>query len=146
MKKNSGLPIQRGSWIWVGLCPTKRQWFWKISTAFYNSSIDHLHILLCRGIHVVTYYNFDGCVLTSKWAREIKLGTRAVKQAGGKASEAAERSAQSIWHPHSDFLTHLCVSKNRYQASLKAQLVKKPPAMQETPVWFLGGEDPLEKG
>ena len=24
--------------------------------------------------------------------------------------------------------------------------VKNPPAMQETLVWFLGGEDPLEKG
>ena len=31
-------------------------------------------------------------------------------------------------------------------ASLVAQLVKNPPAMQETPVRFLGGEDPLEKG
>ena len=30
--------------------------------------------------------------------------------------------------------------------SLIAQLVKNPPAMQETPVWFLGQEDPLEKG
>ena len=30
--------------------------------------------------------------------------------------------------------------------SLVAQLVKNPPAMQETPVWILGGEDPLEKG
>ena len=30
-------------------------------------------------------------------------------------------------------------------ASLVAQLVKNPPAMQETPVQFLGGEDPLEK-
>ena len=27
-----------------------------------------------------------------------------------------------------------------------AQLVKNPPAMQETPVRFLGWEDPLEKG
>ena len=27
-----------------------------------------------------------------------------------------------------------------------AQMVKKPPAMQETPGWFLGREDPLEKG
>ena len=27
-----------------------------------------------------------------------------------------------------------------------AQLVKNPPAMQETLVRFLGGEDPLEKG
>ena len=31
-------------------------------------------------------------------------------------------------------------------ASLIAQLVKNPPAMQETPVRFLGGEDPLKKG
>ena len=34
----------------------------------------------------------------------------------------------------------------RLQASLIAQLVKDPPAMQETPVRFLGWEDPLEKG
>ena len=27
-----------------------------------------------------------------------------------------------------------------------AQLVKNPPAMQETPLQFLGQEDPLEKG
>ena len=31
-------------------------------------------------------------------------------------------------------------------ASLIAQLVKNPPAMQETLVLFLGWEDPLEKG
>jgi len=30
--------------------------------------------------------------------------------------------------------------------SLIAQLVKNPPAMQETLVQFLGQEDPLEKG
>ena len=29
---------------------------------------------------------------------------------------------------------------------LGAQLVKNPPAMQETPVQFLDQEDPLEKG
>ena len=29
---------------------------------------------------------------------------------------------------------------------LIAQLVKNQPAMQETPVQFLGGEDPLENG
>ena len=32
-----------------------------------------------------------------------------------------------------------------YRASLIAQLVKNPPAMQETLVQFLGQEDPLEK-
>ena len=31
-------------------------------------------------------------------------------------------------------------------ASLIAQLVKNPPAMQETPIRFLGWEDSLEKG
>ena len=31
-------------------------------------------------------------------------------------------------------------------ASLIAQLVKNPPAKQEIQVWFLGQEDPLEKG
>ena len=31
-------------------------------------------------------------------------------------------------------------------ASLVPQLVKNPPAMQETLVQFLGWEDPLEKG
>ena len=30
-------------------------------------------------------------------------------------------------------------------ASLAAQLVKNPPAMKESPVRFLGWEDPLEK-
>ena len=30
--------------------------------------------------------------------------------------------------------------------SLIAQVVKNPPAMQETRVGFLGQEDPLEKG
>ena len=30
-------------------------------------------------------------------------------------------------------------------ASLTAQLIKNPPAMQETLVQFLGQEDPLEK-
>ena len=32
------------------------------------------------------------------------------------------------------------------RAFLIAQLVKNPPAMQDTPVQFLGQEDPLENG
>ena len=34
----------------------------------------------------------------------------------------------------------------QYWASLIAQLVKNPPALQETLVRFLGWEDPLEEG
>ena len=41
-------------------------------------------------------------------------------------------------------LTKVHIVKSR--ASLVAQLVKNPPAMQETLVQFLGWEDPLEKG
>ena len=33
-----------------------------------------------------------------------------------------------------------------YRASLVAQLVKHPPAMQKTLIHFLGWEDPLQKG
>ena len=36
-------------------------------------------------------------------------------------------------------------TKGLLQASLKAQLVENPSAMQETPVRLLGQEDPLEK-
>ena len=36
--------------------------------------------------------------------------------------------------------------RNFCNESLVAQLVKNPPAMQETPVWFLSQEVPLEKG
>ena len=43
--------------------------------------------------------------------------------------------------------THeLMVNQSTIRASLVAQLVKNLPAMQETPVQFLGWEDPLEKG
>ena len=38
------------------------------------------------------------------------------------------------------------ITNENLRASLVAQLVKNPPVMQETPVWFLGQEDPLEKG
>ena len=44
--------------------------------------------------------------------------------------------------------THFLISfpRSMFWASLIAQLVKNPPAMQETPVRFLGWEDPPEKG
>ena len=39
-----------------------------------------------------------------------------------------------------------CVVSILWDTALTAQLGKNPPAMQETPVGFLGREDPLEKG
>ena len=52
-------------------------------------------------------------------------------------------------------LIHRCTAESKrtlksdytpVRASLVAQLVKNPPAVQETPVQFLGREDPLEEG
>ena len=42
--------------------------------------------------------------------------------------------------------TILSIFPSIHWVSLVAQLVKNPPAMQETPVHFLGQEIPLEKG
>ena len=44
-----------------------------------------------------------------------------------------------------DLNASLLIPKGTHRASLIAQLVKNLPAMQETWVRFLGGEDPLEK-
>ena len=46
---------------------------------------------------------------------------------------------------HVDTYTHSCVCVNMYVYSLVAQMVKNLPVMQETQVWSLGWEDPLEK-
>ena len=36
--------------------------------------------------------------------------------------------------------------KNKIKSAFQQTLVKNPPATQETPVWFLGREGPLEEG
>ena len=51
--------------------------------------------------------------------------------------------SQRVGH---DWATELNWTEYVIGASLLVQLVKNPPAMQETPVQFLGWEDPLEKG
>ena len=43
-------------------------------------------------------------------------------------------------------IAFLLASSALRRASLVAQLVKNPPAMQETQVQFLGGGDPQEEG
>ena len=64
----------------------------------------------------------------------------------------AGKAREEIWSPD-NYLFLISVSliygKNqqiRWGASLVAQMVKNLPAMQETWVWSLGWEDPLEKG
>ena len=53
-------------------------------------------------------------------------------------------NCNEIFYIHIQIFRFLKLQKGGH--SLIAQLVKNPSAMQETPVWFLGPEDPLEKG
>ena len=64
-------------------------------------------------------------------------GIRPSRKPGSKRAnyEEGPDSKLGYWAPFSSS-----------QASLTAQLVKNPPAMQDTPVRFLGREDLLEKG
>ena len=47
-----------------------------------------------------------------------------------------------LFNMTSKFQTAVC----KWGASLMAKLVNNPPPVQETLIWFLGQEDPLEKG
>ena len=52
-----------------------------------------------------------------------------------------------VWLIYNDVLiSAVQQSDSDVQRDTIAQLVKNPPAMQETPGWFLGWEDPLQKG
>ena len=60
-----------------------------------------------------------------------------------KMGEKETQKYLSSPHPaHHLFYVHYLA----FGASQITQLVKNPPATQETPVQFLGWEDPLEKG
>lgn len=63
----------------MGLEPVQGEQFWNLPAALSNSLMDHFNIRVCKGVHFIIFYNFDGRVLTSKWAQEIKLGKRAVE-------------------------------------------------------------------
>ena len=74
---------------------------------------------------------------------------------GRKESDTTERlhfhtkigmiQRRLAWPLHKDD-TQICEIVRSFGASLIAQLVKNPPARQETPVQLLGPDDPLEKG
>ena len=63
----------------------------------------------------------------------------------GQEDKGAPEDEMVGWHTNS---VDMSLSKiwELVRASLVTQLVKNLPAMQETPVWFLGWEDSLEKG
>ena len=85
----------------------------------------------------------------SKSSRETKVamvtqgppGKQPIFSPGGKQGLKPKRT-QSLSRETLPNSRHLGIRR----ASLLAQLVKNPPAVQETTARFLGQEDPLEKG
>ena len=87
--------------------------------------------------------------MTSFRRAKIKRNEQLTLLTAGEDMEQLEcRMVQALQRAVPPFLTVL----NSYlyhvipRASLIAQLVNNPPAMQEAPVQFLGQEDPLQKG
>ena len=72
------------------------------------------------------------------WTPGVGDGQGALACCGSWGCKGSDMTEQLNWTELNNY--------NYVWASLVAQLVKNPPAMQETPVWFLGWEDPLEKG
>ena len=75
----------------------------------------------------------------SKRARAPKKRNENVKATMSQSQPQARTQKQAT---HTKMVTSPAISV----ASLERQLVRNPPAVQETLVRFLGPEDPLEKG
>ena len=88
------------------------------------------------------------------WVTVFGLATFADKNADSQDEESVGPHLVQAWLLEKESLS-LLLSRLTEQvsneescvqwASLIAQLVKNPPAMQETPVQFLGREDPIAK-
>ena len=95
------------------------------------------------------------CVRAHDWGGPHLLATTQEWPKGSRFPKAPlccpHPGAQLCWESLTRGEASICKaiiwSRNRgWRASLVAQTVKNPPAVQETWVWSLGQEDPLKKG
>ena len=79
------------------------------------------------------------------WTGWISLQSKGLSRVFFKTCSGIDKGQMGnlYLYPH---LTEIKWGPSIFRSSLVAQLVKNPPVMQETPVWFLGQEDLLEKG
>ena len=85
------------------------------------------------------------CNLKETWLWPTCWSWRASRRGRGQLEPTLETWMQVVTIFRSSFY-HVDTAGKCYFGILPPALVKNPPAMQETPVWFLGWEDPLEKG
>ena len=107
-----------------------------------------LVILLVRGPHVENYLPLYIIMLASE-LKQFMFQTLTLSTY--ESIEAVWCLSSTEWLIHAFWMRAsaswpLDYTPDTTRASLIAQLVEKLPAVQETPVWFLGWEDLLEKG
>ena len=91
-----------------------------------------------RGVHMG--FHSPSALGKSRWPLHCKPIHSGQDFVYGKCTCTAWRETDAAMHLHQPR------SSWAIRASLIAQLVTNPPAMQETLVWLLGQKDPLKKG
>ena len=101
----------------------KIRWLSKRRNRLYDTKLSEVYMEECvkNGLHTWGFHWFQFCFILDHHSWLFRLCIR----------------SSFLW------LKELTCILN---TSLVAQMVKNPPAMQETQVWSLGWEDPLEKG
>ena len=89
--------------------------------------------------------NFLGANLNVILAKDSHLSTRKAKSHNKLKYIRYVKTHEFIKILRKKLTDHLWRMLENQLIILIAQLVKNPPAMQDTPVWFLGWEDLLEK-
>ena len=108
-----------------------------IRSHHYHLSKFHIYALIyCIGISQKEKHHSSILALRIPWT----------EGPGGLQSMGLQRVGHDWATNTFTFHFHYTEPYSRSRASWIVQLVKNPPAMQETPVWFLGQEAPPEKG
>ena len=138
-------------WIFYNLLLPKR---WTKWGCFQVLSFFSLHFLFCFIFTILFLFVREDSVLNIKKGGTSSGMPVTMSDLMGQEAESHPDTGQSppghgdnSWVLHqSNVKPSLSLSFFSHLASLIAQLVKNPPAMQETPVLFLDWEDPLQKG
>ena len=80
---------------------------------------------------------------SNAWKWKVKVKSLSRVRLLATPWTAAFQAPRSMGFSRQEFWSGVPLPSTTYPI---AQLMKNPPAMQETPVRFLGWEDPLEKG
>ena len=119
-------------------------WIW----AFKASQVALVVKNLPANAGDVKWYGFDPSIRKIPWRRAWQLTPVFLpgESRGQRSLAGCSYRVTDSWTQLKELRTHTWEFKMCSMASLVAQRLKRLPIVQETRVWFLGWEDPLEKG